>query len=279
MKQLIASFVAVCCLGVVQGSWYWPFGDDDDGQEEKKELRLSDLMEPASLLIDEASDLAEEGKIDEAVIKYREALKELARVEAENPERVKRPEFATLRTKRAYVNATIDSLLMNQARGNAKVVAVSDTEELERKLAEEKEKKAKAEKEKKAGEKKAAKEKKAGEKKAEKTEEAEEKENEPEKKAEDAKPKKARDLTAKPGSAKALNVEAMKKAEAGEFREAEKLLDQAIKLYPRSYFAYYNMAWLILESNPENTTGAKRYYETGRAMGGKRDRALEEAIK
>ena len=43
-------------------------------------------------------------------------------------------EFATLRTKRAYVKAAIDSLLLNQAQVNAKPVAVSDTTALEEKL-------------------------------------------------------------------------------------------------------------------------------------------------
>ena len=95
-------------------------------------------MEPASELIDEASDLAADGKIDESVEKYRKALAELDRIELENPERAKSTEFATLRNKRAYVNAAIDSMLLSQVKQNAKAVAVSDTTELEAKLAEEK---------------------------------------------------------------------------------------------------------------------------------------------
>ena len=92
-------------------------------------------MEPATALIDEASDLAGDGKSVESVEKYREALKELDRIERENPERAATSEFATLRNKRAYVNAAIDSLLLGQVKSNAKAVAVSDTTELERKLA------------------------------------------------------------------------------------------------------------------------------------------------
>ena len=49
---------------LASASWYWPFGSDDDG----KPLRVSELMEPASVLIDKASDLVEDGKIDEAEI-------------------------------------------------------------------------------------------------------------------------------------------------------------------------------------------------------------------
>ena len=130
--------IAVLCLlaaASASASWYWPFGDDD---EEKKPPRLSELMEPASLLIDDASDLAMDGKITEAIEKYREALAALDKVERENPDRAESPEFATLRNKRAYVNAAMDSIILAQARQNAKAVAVSDTTELEKKFAEEK---------------------------------------------------------------------------------------------------------------------------------------------
>lgn len=118
----------------VGAAWYWPFGGDD---EKKSEPRLSELMEPASRLIDAASDFADEGKVSEAISEYHKALDELARIELENPERAARPEFATVRNKRAYIESAIDSLLMSQARQNAKAVAVTDTTELERKYAEE----------------------------------------------------------------------------------------------------------------------------------------------
>ena len=130
---LFALLVALA-LGV-QASWYWPFGSEVGDESEVP--RISELMEPASLLIDEASDLAAEGKTDESVEKYRAALTELDRIEQENPERAKTSEFATLRNKRAYVNAAIDSMLLGQVKSNARVVAVSDTTELEKKLAEE----------------------------------------------------------------------------------------------------------------------------------------------
>lgn len=117
----------------VSASWYWPFGGSDKAKER---LRISELMEPTSELIDEAADLADEGKITEAVGKYNAALRELDRVEAENPERAQSAEFATVRNKRAYINSAIDSLLLKQAQKNAKAVAVTDTTELERRYAE-----------------------------------------------------------------------------------------------------------------------------------------------
>lgn len=129
----VVMFLILACPS--QASWYWPFRSETVFGS--SEPRLSELMEKASTMIDEAADLADEGKTEESVEKYRAVLEELDRIERENPERAKTPEFATVRNKRAYVNAKIDSMLMNQVKTNAKVVAVSDTRELERRLAEE----------------------------------------------------------------------------------------------------------------------------------------------
>lgn len=264
-----------------QASWYWPFGSDDV-DEKKKPPRLSELMEPASLLIDEASDLAADGKTTDAVDKYREALKELDRIERENPERVKAPEFSTVRNKRAYVSAAIDTLLMTEARYNAKAVSVSDTTELEKKL--------------------------AAERNPQKTPETNKKtavvaEKPAEEKVVDVKPKKPltksqqvladiskRDFNAatllikemlveKPNDAAALNLRAIKEAAEGDLKAAERTLDQAIQSNPRNHYAYYNMATLMLQISAANKDVARRYYETGRAVGGPVDANIERALK
>jgi len=296
MKRLAIFCFACLALAELQASWYWPFGDDD----EQKKPRLSELMEPASLLIDDASDLASEGKISESVEKYRAALAELDRIEAEDPERAKAPEFATLRTKRAYVGAAIDSLLLVQARSNAKPVAVSDTTELEKKLAEERNPAAKAEAEQ-APERAVAKDSEPqAEAKAPKPAQVR---KEPAKRR---RPSQRRDralspkekvmnaigdgdyaeadriiasmLSEKPNNAMALNLKAARLSAEGRYRDAERALDQAIHSNPRSHFAYGNMATLILKSNPKNIEGARRYYETGRALGGPENSELEAAF-
>lgn len=276
--------ILVCIFALAftaQASWYWPFGSDDV-DEKKKPPRLSELMEPASLLIDEASDLAADGKTTEAVDKYREALKELDRVERENPERVKAPEFSTVRNKRAYVSAAIDTLLMTEARYNAKAVSVSDTTELEKKLAAERNPQKTPEKNKKNAV--------VAEKPAEE-------------KVVDVKPKKPltksqqvladiakRDFNAatllikemlveKPNDAAALNLRAIKEAAEGDLKAAESTLDQAIQSNPRNHYAYYNMATLMLQISAANKDVARRYYETGRAVGGPVDANIERALK
>ena len=95
MSRFCVLAVCFALAGSVQASWYWPFGSDETDTADAP--RISTLMEPASLLIDEASDLAAEGKVDESVEKYRKALSELDRIEQENPERARSAEFATLR--------------------------------------------------------------------------------------------------------------------------------------------------------------------------------------
>ncbi len=139
MKKNIIFIFVFSLLWGAYADWFWPFGNE--AQNDKKELRLSELMEKASLAIDDAVDLADNGKISEAIEKYKEAIAELDRVERENPDRAKTPEFSTLRTKRAYSKNAITSLQMSEALLNARSVAVTDTTELEKKLADEKRKK------------------------------------------------------------------------------------------------------------------------------------------
>ena len=329
MRRFATISLVLTFAYAVQASWYWPFGSDE---VESSEPRISELMEPASLLIDEATDLAEDGKTDEAVEKYRKALAELDRIEMENPERAKSAEFATLRNKRAYVNAAIDTMLLGQIKTNAKAVAVSDTAELEKKLAEERAaKKAKetAEVEQKDGDdvdnaaEPSAEEntvKDEAEERIEKDEfaqvEAERQDTPkpPKVKGRNGKSKRQaaaqqtpgrrpvtkRDqaidciahgdfttaeriveelLAAKPNSAMALNLKATMQVKQGKLKEAEETLDQAIASNPRSYYAYYNMAFILLKKGADAKPGAKRFYETGRAMGGPVDSGLEALLK
>ena len=311
MRKLCTFAAVLAMAGGAAASWYWPFGSSDDDAPAPVR-RLSELMEPASRLIDEASDLASEGKSQEAVEKYREALAELDRIEAENPERVASPEFSTVRNKRAYVNAAIDSVLLEQVKANAKAVAVSDTTALEKRLAEEKAKasgggaKPPAE----AEEIPAAK---PAEAKPEQEPVAKKPEARPAQKPATkpvaakrpvpqtpARPLSRREqaiadiaagdyaaaelqimemLAEKPNSAMALNLKASMESAQGKYKEAERTLDQAITSNPRSYYAYYNMASLLLEVNPAAKAMAGKYYRAGREVGGPPDPQLEAALK
>lgn len=299
MRGVWTLFCLFALTTAVEASWYWPFGSNDD---EPDKVRLSTLIEPASELIDEASDLAADGKVQESVEKYRKALEELDRIELENPERAKSQEFATVRNKRAYVNAAIDAMLLSQVRNNAKAVAVSDTTELEKKLAAERKAKDEA---KKPVEAKAKEEPKKAESKSEpevkpEAKPAEKKAVEPVAKPTAPRPKDEKErvaydiankdfedamavvsemLVKKPNDPKALNLKAAVELSQGKFKDAEATLDQAIMSNPRNHYAYYNMALLVLKIDPSRKTVARRYYETGRAVGGPEDRDLEELVK
>ena len=276
MRRIALFAVLVSFACGVQASWYWPFGSDD---VDASVPRISELMEPASELIDEASNLAADGKVDESVEKYRKALDELDRVERENPERSKGTEFATLRNKRAYVNAAIDSMLLGQVKRNAKVVAVSDTTELEKKLAEERGEKAKGK-----GEGKGKTAVRLGSstspqpaKPATKRERAIDDIANGDYAAAEIFIKES--LAAKPNNAMALNLKAALEMKQGKLDEAEKTLDLAISIHPKNPSAYYNSALLTLQKDADNKSVAKRYYETGRAMGGTVDPQLEALFK
>lgn len=295
-------------------SWYWPFSSD-----EKEPPRLSELMEKASELIDEASDLAADGKVSESVAKYREALAELDRVESENPDRIDKPEFATLKTKRAYISAAIDSMLLSQAKQSARAIAVSDTGELEKKLkaergelveepqvtapqAEERapeelpevveaikdEKRAKVQAkvkkvkaETKAKAKAKTKAKKAKGKTVKKPSTPREMVIEAIAKGDYAKADEviAKMLEETPNNAMALNLKAVCECSQEKYEQAEATLDQAIRSNPRDYHAYYNMAMLYLQAKSDKKSAARRYYETGRTFGGPEDAELEAELK
>ena len=287
MKQLLSFALVLALCAEVEASWYWPFSSDD----ENKPPRVSELMEPASVMIDEAYDLADEGKISEAVEKYRAALAELDRIEAENPDRVKEPEFNTLKNKRATVTAAIDSLLLSEAQDNARAIAVSDTTELQKKYDAKHNKVPKPEE---TGDAKPE-----PESTDEATGETEAPDEQPEVIELPRKPKSkmaialedlakrdfaAVELTVKeileerPNDAAALNLKAAAEMAQGDAKAAEKTLDQAIMSNPRGYHAYYNMARL-LSGMKGNKSGAKRYYEAGRSLGGPLDAKLEELLK
>lgn len=277
MNRYCLLVVVVLMAFLAEASWYWPFGssEEDASQEEKKEPpRLSELMEPASAHIENAFDLAAEGKSKEAIEEYRKALEELDKIEEAEPERSKTPEFASLRTKRAYVTQAIDSLIFVEVQQNAKAIAVTDTSELEKKLQEEADAKRKA-----AREKAKANAKAKAKSAANKARQATIVRLMQKKRFDQAEREIAKIFEEDPASITGLNLQAMLETQRGDFKAAEQALERAIEINPRSYHAYYNLAKLILERDPKNKTEARELYETGRAMGGEKNPQLEKLLK
>lgn len=307
MQKLFSTFLVIALAHGAWASWYWPFGGSDK-EEKKAPPRLSELMEPASIAIDEASDLVADGKTAEAVAEYRKALEILDQIEMEHPDRAATPEFASLRNKRAYISAAIDSILLAEARENAKAVAITDTTELEKRFAERRarktggetpeleevhvdhwgnvatgavEKAAAKQSAKKAAAKAAvAAEGQSGklslsERKAMLKEVAAKMEAEELEEADDI----LDDLLAvNPNDLTALNLKAAIKMQQGKTDDARKALDAALHAHPKDYHAYFNMAQLIIDTGG-NKAAARRYYDIGRRVGGPDDADLEEALK
>ena len=273
-------------------------------------------MEESSILIDEAFDLAAQGKISEAVEKYKKAYEELEKLEFQYPERAATSEFSTVRNKKAYVSTSIDSLLLKQAGENARAVAVTDTTELEKRY--EAEMKAKAsglpveDEDDEPEEPKSAKkdEKPSRTENVKDTSKAAEApkssarrvkiakiaaENPANRKAkimlavEDLKNKEfdAAELTIKellaekPNDVTALNLKAAVEAARGDYEKAKSTLHQLIQSNPKDPSGYYNLAKLIIKfEGAAGKAAARRYYDTARKYyGGPKDAKLEELLK
>ena len=283
MVRSLLLFLALFASLPLPASWYWPFGDSDDDPP-----RLSELVRESSKLIGEASDLAADGKVTEAVEKYRAALSELDRVERENPELSEKVAGGTIKTKRAYIEAAIDSLLMSQVRENARPVAVSETSDLEKRLAEERQPKVEKTP---APTTAPAPAKTQNSPKTQRSAKAASAKSAPlspvdeivraldESDYELAELLIDAELKEKPNDATLLILRAAKESAEGDVRAAERSLDAAIQSNPRSHFAFYNMALLKLKTRTDDQDGARRYYETGRALGGPRDPEIEVLLK
>ncbi len=127
--KILTLLLLVCGAAVsASAAWYWPFDPDSTN----KPPRLHRLLEQANEYIELAEDEALDGNGDKAIENYRLALKEIDRVELENPDRADTAEFAPLRNKRATCSAAIDAIRFAQVNENERAVAVSNTTKLER---------------------------------------------------------------------------------------------------------------------------------------------------
>ena len=64
----------------------------------------------------------------------------------------------------------------------------------------------------------------------------------------------------------------------GNYAKAMDALDKAMKADPKRPDGYFNMAWLLLEMKPTDTTEAELYYRQAVKLGGGRDRDIERRL-
>lgn len=284
----------------VFASWYWPFDFDPDSTN--KPPRLHRLLEKANEHIELAEDEALEGNGDKAVEQYRLALRELDRVELENPDRAESPEFAPLRTKRASCSAAIDAIRFAQVDENERAVSVTDTRELEKRwrkkhgmmtpedMAETPPARPSSPKEPPAKSREStgvqvAKSSNVGPVAKETALDSESAEQlqlviQQIRRGDYA----AADLLLDrlvqrhPTDLRLLLLRAAAQSGTGSNYAARRTLEKAVAAHPESYLPHYNLATLALRLG-EGVESARQHYQRGRAVGGPRNDALENSLK
>jgi tetratricopeptide (TPR) repeat protein len=302
MKHFTFALTTIVALASLSASAFTWFGLKPDEDDPETKPRLHRLLEKANDLIEQAQEESFNGNGDKAIELYRDALKELERVEAENPDRASTPEFAPLRNKAAVCQGAIDAIRFAQVNANTSAVAVTDTSELQKKW-----------------------NKKHGIKEPEevkpptppvaapaKTNDTAkivaptaEKPKETVKKVENnPKPANAsfaerrkwayeslkngnyidadRELESlmiqQPDDLQTLLLRAAAQAGMGSNYAARSTLERAMRYHPKSHFPYYNLASLILKMDKNDVKSARQYYELGRAVGGPVNPSLEKLL-
>ena len=301
--KILTFLLLVCGVAVsASAAWYWPFDPDSTN----KPPRLHRLLEQANEYIELAEDEALDGNGDKAIENYRLALKEIDRVELENPDRADTAEFAPLRNKRATCSAAIDAIRFAQVNENERAVAVSNTTKLERRwrlkhglqtLADEifaREEAAKTNKTDSATNTVTN----ATNTVTSATTNALAAADAPAatnavttatlgdalkavRAGAYAEAERMLDVLekAKPGDLNVLLIRAAAQAGAGSLYAARRTLERAAKAHPKSYLPLYNLAHLTLQIDAGDQIVARALYEKGRALGGPQDAALEGKLK
>ncbi len=121
------------------------FGESEEEKEAAIAERVADLMRPPRAKIAEAQLLADEGQIEDAIKLFREAQTELEKIERENDTR--HTAFAALRLTKFHCISMLDDLVLRRSKVNDTRQAVTDTTDLELRLAKEREAARKAQEE------------------------------------------------------------------------------------------------------------------------------------
>ena len=121
-------WMAVCLAAVLSGT----------AADKPAPKKVSELLKKANEMVAEAQSAYVDGDNAKAIELYREALKEIERVERENPSRLNSSEFAPVRFRKALCETEVDRIILEDANASARTLSVTDTTELEKKRAERK---------------------------------------------------------------------------------------------------------------------------------------------
>lgn len=100
--------------------------------------KVSELLAKANERMDDARSAYMDGESKKAIELYRDAVREIDRVEAENADRVDSAEFAPVRFRRSLCETEIDRIMLEDVTATSRTIAVTDTSSLEKKRAERK---------------------------------------------------------------------------------------------------------------------------------------------
>jgi tetratricopeptide (TPR) repeat protein len=300
MKNLTSAITFIVALASLSASAFTWFGLKPDEDAPDAKPRLHRLLEKANDLIEQAQEESFNGNGDKAIELYRDALKELKRVEEENPDRASTPEFAPLRNKAAVCQGAIDAIRFAQVNSNAGTATVTDTSELQKRwnkkhgIKEPEEIKApKLDNKTPPVTNNVAK----AEQKVEKPKEVVKVENKPKPTngsfAErrkwayeslkngnyvDADRELESLMIEHPDDLQTLLLRAAAQAGLGSNYASRSTLERAMRYHPKSHFPYYNLASLILKMDKNDVKSARQYYELGRAVGGPANPSLEKLL-
>lgn len=131
-RMLVLMALVACLAGPVAA---WPFGDSEEEQAAEVATRVAEALREPNRLIVQAQEATQKGDVEEAIRLFRRAQMLLEQAEAS--EDTSGSAWSSLRMKKLLCLSALDALALERAEVLDVRQAVTDTSELERRLAEE----------------------------------------------------------------------------------------------------------------------------------------------
>ena len=135
MSGRVLAVAALMALLAGPAAAVWPFGDSEEEQAAEVATRVAEALREPNRLIVQAQEATQEGDVEEAIRLFRRAQTLLEQTEAS--EDTSGPAWSSLRMKKFLCLSALDALALERAEVLDVRQAVTDTSELERRLAEE----------------------------------------------------------------------------------------------------------------------------------------------
>ena len=85
-------------------------------------------------------------------------------------------------------------------------------------------------------------------------------------------------MNERPKDLNAMLLRAAAQAGSKNYYAAQRTLERAMRVHPKSYLPYYNLANLMIQQGDDLET-AREYYELGRTVGGPENKDIESKLK